>query len=88
MHVVTLARLSLTKEESETFVNQLSGILDYINQLEELDTDNIEPTSHALDLNNVFREDQSDRLFDPSSWRKNAPSEEMDHFKVPRIIEE
>ncbi len=86
-HVATLARLELKAEEEERFSGQLSAILDYINQLGELDTDGVVPTSRALDVNNVFREDEVKARFDKGSWRSNAPSEEMDHFRVPKIIE-
>lgn len=87
-HVATLARLELKDEDEERFSSQLSAILEYINQLSELDTDGVTPTSRALDVNNVFREDEVKARFDEGSWSLNAPSIEMDHLRVPKIIED
>lgn len=87
-HVATLARLMVTDDEVEAFTGQLSSILDYINQLGELNTDDVEPTSHSLKLENVFREDVAWKPFEDDAWRKNAPSEDHDHLRVPRVIEE
>lgn len=87
-HVATLARLELKDEEEERFSVQLSAILDYINQLSEIDTDGVSPTSRALEVNNVFREDEVKVRFDEESWRSNAPSEDKDHLRVPKIIED
>ena len=56
-HVALLARLKFSEEEKETFVKQLSGILGYVEKLNEVDTSNIEPTSHVIKMQNVFRDD-------------------------------
>ena len=61
-HIAVLARLSLTEEEKELFGSQLSGILGYMEQLNELDTKDVEPTSHVLALENVMREDIPGRI--------------------------
>jgi len=87
-HVASLARLEITGEEEEKFSVQLSAVLDNIGQLNELDTDGVEPTSHAVDIHNVFRADEVAQKFDPDAWRSNAPAEDKDHFRVPKIIEE
>ncbi len=86
--VATLARLELSVEETQKFRGQLSSIIDYIGQLNELDTNDVEPTSHALDLKNAFREDVCERKFDKESWKSNAPQTGHGHFRVPRVIEE
>ncbi len=86
--VAMLARLKVTDDEVEAFTGQLSSILDYINQLSELDTDNVAPTSHSLTMKNVFREDIAKTCFEENAWRKNAPSEDHEHLRVPRVIEE
>ena len=56
-HIASLARLSLTEEEKDLFGSQLSSILDYMEKLNELDTTDVEPTSHVLPLSNVMRDD-------------------------------
>jgi len=56
-HIAKLARLGLTEPEIEKFQKELSSILDYIEKLKEVDIKNVEPTSHALKIENVFRED-------------------------------
>ena len=87
-YVATLARLKLTEDEEVAFAEQLSSILDFINQLNKLDTSHIEPTSRAVTLNTVCREDVALKRFDDGAWRKNAPSVDQDHLRVPRVIEE
>ncbi|MBI3025578.1 MAG: Asp-tRNA(Asn)/Glu-tRNA(Gln) amidotransferase subunit GatC, partial [Candidatus Tectomicrobia bacterium] len=59
LHVSRLARLQLSEAEIEKFTSQLDNILDYISKLNELDTRDVPPTSHALDITNVFREDEA-----------------------------
>ena len=58
-HVANLARLAITEEEAEKLTNQLDAIISFAEQLNELDTENVEPTSHVLDMKNVMREDVS-----------------------------
>jgi aspartyl-tRNA(Asn)/glutamyl-tRNA(Gln) amidotransferase subunit C len=86
--VAKLARLALSDEEVEAFAGQLSDILKYIETLKEIDTDDVEPTSHALDIVNVFRDDVAAKKFDDEAWRQNAPAEGHGHIIVPRVIEE
>ena len=84
--VAHLARLELAAEEEEKFSTQLSSILDYFEQLSELDTSNVEPTTRAIDLSNVTR---SDRL-QPYGYRETilegAPERDDNFFRVPKII--
>lgn len=86
-YIANLARLSLTKEEKETFTKQLDKILTYIDKLNELDTSSIEPTFHPLPLKNVFREDEVKPSLPKEEALANAPEKEKSCFKVPRIIE-
>ena len=58
-HVANLARLAITEEEAEKLTNELDAIISFAEQLNELDTENVEPTSHVLDMKNIFREDVS-----------------------------
>jgi aspartyl-tRNA(Asn)/glutamyl-tRNA(Gln) amidotransferase subunit C len=85
--VARLARLDLSEEEKETFGNQLEQTLNYMEQLNQLDTTGVEPTSHAIPVHNVFREDEVKPSFPREEVLGIAPDEEVGHFKVPRIIE-
>jgi aspartyl-tRNA(Asn)/glutamyl-tRNA(Gln) amidotransferase subunit C len=87
-HVAELARLELTPEEKERFIVQLNDILTYIDKLNELDTADVEPTSHVIPLSNVFRDDEVRPSLDRQLVLQNAPEESHWFFKVPRIIEE
>ncbi len=86
-HVAKLARLELTDQEKELFTNQLSNILTYVDQLNKLDTKNVEPTSHVLDIKNVMREDVADQSLAQEKALANAPDKAAGHYKVPKIIE-
>jgi len=82
-----LARIELSEDEKELFGQQLSSILNYIEKLKELDTSQVEPTTHVLLLHNVFREDKVLPSLSPEQALANAP-ESMDGFyRVPKIIE-
>lgn len=85
--VARLARLELTEEEKVTFGNQLEQILNYMEQLNGLDTTGVEPTSHAIPISNVFKEDEVNPSFPQKEVLEIAPDEEDGHFKVPKIIE-
>jgi aspartyl-tRNA(Asn)/glutamyl-tRNA(Gln) amidotransferase subunit C len=85
--VARLARLDLSEQERETLGNQLEQILNYMEQLNRLDTTGIEPTSHAIPVYNAFREDEAKPSFPKEEILGLGPEEEEGHFKVPRIIE-
>ena len=85
--VARLARLELSEEEKVTFGNQLEQILTYMEQLNRLDTTGVEPTSHAIPVHNVFREDEPRPSFSQEEVLGISPDQEDGHFKVPRIIE-
>lgn len=84
--VAHLARLELAAEEEEQFATQLSSILDYFEQLSELDTSNVEPTTRAIDLNNVTRSDLLQPYGDRETILQGAPERDDDFFRVPKII--
>jgi len=88
MKVSELARLEFNDEELEKFTEQLGNILAYIEQLNELDTDNVEPTSHVLDISTPFREDKVVEWLSTEEVLKNAPESEDDFFVVPQVIED
>ena len=85
-HIAELARLSFSEEEMELFAEQLNQILVYMEKLDEIDTSGIKPTYHALDLTNVFREDQIKPSLSTQKLLSNAPQADKDMVIVPRII--
>ena len=86
-HIANLARMNLTDDELELYRKQLSAILDYFKQLEELDTEDIPPTANVSIDQNPLRADQPDSSLSPEELLFNA-SEKDDHlFRVPPIFE-
>lgn len=85
--VARLSRLSLTPEKLDQYAGQLDAILEYAAKLDEIDTREVEPTSHALALTNVFREDVIVPSLPPERALANAPESEAQCFKVPQIIQ-
>lgn len=86
-HVAKLARLGLTEEEKKLFGDQLAAILDHAAGLQKLNTDNVPPTSHAIPMKNVLREDKVKACDNVDDILANAPEAEDHMFKVPRILE-
>ncbi len=86
-YVAKLARIELAEEEKHVLTSQLNSILDHIEKLNELDTEGVEPTFHALDVRNVFRDDEDCPSLPTEEVMKNAPARDGDLFKVPKIIE-
>ncbi|MFD2706873.1 Asp-tRNA(Asn)/Glu-tRNA(Gln) amidotransferase subunit GatC [Salibacterium lacus] len=86
-HVAHLARLSITDEEVDTFTEQLDNIIEFAEQLNELDTDDVEPTTHVLDIHNVLRKDEKRPSLDREEALKNAPDQEDGQVKVPSVLE-
>jgi len=87
LKVAHLARLELSEDESLRLTGDMNDILGYIDKLDELDTEKIEPTSHAVAVNNAFREDVCRDFFSAEEGLANAPSAEDGSFKVPKVIE-
>jgi aspartyl-tRNA(Asn)/glutamyl-tRNA(Gln) amidotransferase subunit C len=88
LHVARLARLELGPEDQERMRRELDGILSYIDKLRALDTEGVEPTSHAVPVTNVMRDDQVRPSFPQADMLANAPDRSGDFFRVPKIIEE
>ncbi len=86
-YVAHLARLYLDDSERETFQGQLEQIVDYVKQIDELDVGDVEPTSHAVTVTNVLREDKPRPGIDRDHVLSNAPQEADDQFIVPKIVE-
>jgi aspartyl-tRNA(Asn)/glutamyl-tRNA(Gln) amidotransferase subunit C len=86
-HLARLARLSVPDDEKKLFANQIDSILNYMDKLNELDTRNIEPTSHVISLSNVVREDLPKASLDREDALMNAPDKTDKFYRVPKIIE-
>lgn len=86
-HVVLLSRLKLTSSEKELFPGQVDSIINYMDQLNELDTASVEPTAHILPLKNVFREDNVTASLPQDNAMQNAPERDGSFYRVPKIIE-
>ncbi|HEY9786182.1 MAG TPA: Asp-tRNA(Asn)/Glu-tRNA(Gln) amidotransferase subunit GatC [Candidatus Obscuribacterales bacterium] len=86
-HVARLARLELTEEEKQLFTEQLAKIIEAFDELKNIDTDGVEPMSHALAISNVMREDVVAKPPGHEVLLANAPDKEKGFFKVPRITE-
>lgn len=86
-HVAHLARLAITEEEAEKFAEQLGKITDFAEQLNELDTTNVEPTSHVFPIANVLREDVAKPGLDREKVLLNVKEHENGQIKVPSIMD-
>jgi aspartyl-tRNA(Asn)/glutamyl-tRNA(Gln) amidotransferase subunit C len=85
-YVALLARLDLSEEEKDRFTLQLGQVLEHAEKIRSLDTQDVEPTSHAIPLKNVMREDAAKPCLSQEEALSAAPSSEDGYFKVPRII--
>ncbi len=84
--VAQLARLDITSAEEEQFTTQLNSILDYFEQLSELDTDEVEPTTRAIEVSNITRADKLEPFPYKEDLLKSAPEQDGDYFRVPKIM--
>ncbi len=87
-HIADLGNLTLTEDEVQKYAADLEEILTYVEKLDELDTEHVEPTSHCLDMTNVFRDDTPRPSLTPQQALANAPESEGQCFRVPKIIQE
>ncbi len=85
--IALLARLELSAAEEQMFAEQLAHILEYIEKLQELDTTEVQPTSHVVDMETPFRDDRVINQPNTQELLTNAPQRDGDFFKVPKIIE-
>ena len=83
LHVARLARLGLTKEEVERMSSELSSILDHVDKIAELDLDGVDPTSHVVALENVFRPDEARPSWSRDQVLEPAPNADDEAFRVP-----
>ncbi len=85
-HVAHLARLNLNQHELETMTEQLDTLLSYVAKLDELDTENIKPTTHAFSISNAFRGDIVQDSLSRKEALANSPEQNGEYFIVPRIL--
>ena len=86
-HVATLARLDLDEEEQERLTTELDSILEHMVKLNEIDTEDVEPLAHVVDVVNAFREDRVVNQPRTDELLANAPARDDDFISVPKIIE-
>ena len=86
-HISHLSRLRPDDEEVRLFSEQLSAILEYVDQLSAVDTDDVEPTAHALPIHNVFRDDVTGTSLNPDAALANAPQRDGNFFGVPKVLD-
>ena len=86
--VAVLSRLELSDDEVEEFTAQLGAILNYVEKMNELDTENVQPLSHCLPISNCFREDVIRESLGTEKTLANAPQRDGEFFKVPKILDD
>ena len=86
-YIAALAQLTLDDGTKERLVGELSEILAYMDKLDKLDTSNVEPTMHALEMTNVYRDDEVRPSLDRETALMNAPKSDGEYFLVPRILD-
>ncbi|OZM56860.1 Asp-tRNA(Asn)/Glu-tRNA(Gln) amidotransferase GatCAB subunit C [Lottiidibacillus patelloidae] len=85
-HVAHLARLQMDEKEIEKYEKHLADILTYVDRLNELNTENVKPTTHVLDLQNVLRSDQEEQSFTQETALENAPAHKEGKIVVPSVM--
>lgn len=86
-YVAHLARLQFTDEEVEGLAKDMSKILDYMETLEELDTSDVDPLEHVIDMEYRLRDDKAKEPLPHEEALKNAPDADSDYFRVPKVID-
>ena len=87
-HIGWLSRLELSEKDKKEYAPKLNPVLDYFSELDEVDTEGVEPTYHVLALSNVFREDEVNKKssLDQNEALSNAPNSQEGFFKAPRMM--
>ena len=85
-HTAWLAHIELSKKEKTLFTEQFNNILDYFKKIDEINTEDVQPTYHVLDLMNVYRKDKASPSLPTEEALKNAPKKEKQFLKAPRIV--
>ncbi len=87
-HIATLSRLKLGEDEVALFAKDLGSILGYMDQLNEVSVEGVEPTAHAVAVSNVLREDVVRESLSQAEALANAPASESGFFKVPKVLDQ
>jgi len=87
-HIGKLSRIELTDGEAEMFRRQLGGILEHFDKLRELDTTDVEPMAHAVEIRNALADDVARESLSADEALANAPRRDGDYFMVPKVIQE
>lgn len=85
-HIAKLAKLKFSDDELEDFTHRFNDILKYMEMLNQVDTSNIEPLSHPVEMTNVFRDDKLNKSVSTDDALKNAPESDGEFFRVPKVI--
>lgn len=85
--VAVLARLRVSPDELEMFTGQLNSIVDYVAQLQQFDTENVEPLAHGIEVRNVFRDDVRGEALSREAALSNAPKRNQECFLVPAVLD-
>jgi aspartyl-tRNA(Asn)/glutamyl-tRNA(Gln) amidotransferase subunit C len=85
-HIARLGHLELTEEEKDKFTNQMNSILENFEQLAEVNVDGVEPTYHAMEITNIFREDKPKPCLSQEEALKNAPITEEGYIKAGKVV--
>ena len=82
-----LSRLNFDEKDEQKMLHSLNDILDWVDKLQELNTENVEPLTHMSEEQNVWRPDQAKSTLDRENGLKNAPKRDEEYFRVPKVIE-
>jgi len=85
--IADAVRIEISDEEAAKYTEEISSVIEYANVLSELNTDDVEPTTHGIVLGNVLRKDEPKQTITQEDALQNAPDQEDGHFKVPSIME-
>lgn len=86
-YIANLARLQLDENDVSSLAGDMNKILGYMDLLDELDTENVEPLEHVIDLESRLRKDEANEPLSHEDALKNAPDADSDYFRVPKVIE-
>ena len=87
-NVAVLSRLAIPADKEEQYTNQLNDVLTYMENLNSINTDDVQPIAHVLPISNVFRDDVVKESLDRDLALSNAPLKDDGYFKVPKVLED